>query len=68
VVVGLSHHSRFFGGVSDDVADHAGCDVLLVHQRKTGIRRTRIPVARTSPERGLFEAAIATTAERARAS
>lgn len=31
VVVGISHHSRFFGGVSDDVAEHAGCDVLLVH-------------------------------------
>jgi nucleotide-binding universal stress UspA family protein len=30
VVVGMSHHSRFFGGVSDDVAGHAGCDVLLV--------------------------------------
>ena len=31
VVVGMSHHSRFFGGVSDDVAEHARCDVLLVH-------------------------------------
>jgi len=30
VVVGMSHHSRFFGGVSGDVAEHAGCDVLLV--------------------------------------
>jgi universal stress protein A len=34
VVVGMSHHphlSRIFGGVSDEVANHARCDVLLVH-------------------------------------
>ncbi len=33
IVVGMSHHqhvSRFLGGVSEDVAHHARCDVLLV--------------------------------------
>lgn len=34
IVVGMSHHShvsRFLGGVGEDVARHAHCDVLLVH-------------------------------------
>lgn len=33
IVVGMSHHprvARFLGGVSEDVAKHANCDVLLV--------------------------------------
>ena len=30
VVVGMSHHSRFFGGGSNDVAEHAHGDALLV--------------------------------------
>jgi len=32
IVVGMSHHphiARIFGGVSEDVAHHAPCDVLL---------------------------------------
>jgi len=34
IVLGMSHHphlSRIFGGVGEDVAHHAHCDVLLVH-------------------------------------
>jgi len=34
IVVGMSHHpalARIFGGVSEDVAHHSHCDVLLVH-------------------------------------
>jgi nucleotide-binding universal stress UspA family protein len=33
IVIGMSHHphlSRIFGGVSEGVAHHANCDVLLV--------------------------------------
>ena len=33
IVLGMSHHphvARIFGGVSEDVAHHARCDVLLV--------------------------------------
>jgi nucleotide-binding universal stress UspA family protein len=34
IVVGMSHHphiARWYGGVSEDVAHNARCDVLLVH-------------------------------------
>jgi nucleotide-binding universal stress UspA family protein len=34
IVLGMSHHphlARIFGGVGEDVAHHAPCDVLLVH-------------------------------------